>query len=79
MVTKKSYKKVKNYALGAAGLGITTAVVAGVGAPAGVTSGLNTVSKFYGIAGTAVGAGMALDATKELQKKGKKKKKYGFY
>lgn len=77
---QKKYKKQKgmfsdmqSYSVGLTGLGITTAVGAGVAAhaPAGtpsLTGGFSTMASFTPVMGTMVGAGSVLKQTKKLKK-----------
>ena len=84
--TKKRKKQLGYFATGVAGLAIGSAVTSGLAkaapsaAPAtnAIQSGIGIAGRFAGVAAIGLGAGMVLDATKGLQKKGKKKK-YGYY
>ena len=75
---KGPFDDMQNAAVGFAGLGVTTAVGAGVGAhaPAGspsVTQGFNTLAGFTPVLGTAIGGRSVL---KQIKKYKKKKGKY---
>jgi len=70
------FASMQNAATGIAGLGLTTAVGAGIAhnAPAGspsVTQGFNTLAGFSGVAATAVGGKAVLSVLPKKKKKSK--------
>lgn len=78
---KGPFDDLQNAAVGLGGLGISTAVGAGIGAraPAGspsVTQGFSTLASFTPIVATSVGGGAALKAVRKLKRKKKKSRYY---